>query len=100
MTIQDVKNIYNGWKNVEEVSNYVEMEKKLYELYSLGFNLDIEIQTLYYGETLEDYMDVLAINVKNEIQKGIRVRIGDYYTVMTEVIESHLNEIEGVDWVV
>lgn len=92
-----------GRENIQEISTYVEMEKRLYRMYSYGLSCDMRIETKYHGrpgDGLEDYMDVILVDKKNYITEGIRIRIGDYFTVMTEVIESHLNEIEGKDWVV
>ena len=91
---------YKGRENIQEISTYVEMEKKLYRMYSYGLSCDMKVETKYYGDGLEDYMDVILVDKKNYITEGIRIRVGDYFTVMTEVIESHLNEVEGVDWVV
>lgn len=97
-----------GWENIQEISTYVEMEKRLYRMYSYGLSCDMRVETKYHGrpggrvdgDSLEDYMDVILVDKKDYIEEGIRIRIGDYFTVMTEVIESHLNEIEGTDWVV
>ena len=91
---------YKGRENIQEISTYVEMEKKLYRMYSYGLSCDMRVETKYYGDGLEDYMDVILVDKKNYITEGIRIRIGDYFTVMSEVIEYHLNEVEGVDWVV
>ena len=91
---------YKGRENIQEISTYVEMEKKLYRMYSYGLSCDMKVETKYYGDGLEDYMDVILVDKKNYITEGIRIRIGDYFTVMSEVIECHLNEVEGVDWVV
>lgn len=89
-----------GWENIQEISTYVEMEKRLYRMYSYGLSCDIRVETKYHGDGLEDYMDVILVDKKDYIEEGIRIRIGDYFTVMSEVIESHLNEIEGKDWIV
>ena len=97
-----------GRENIQEISTYVEMEKRLYRMYSYGLSCDMRIETKYHGRpggrvdgiSLEDYMDVILVDEKNYITEGIRIKIGDYFTVMTEVIESHLNEIEGKEWVV
>lgn len=89
-----------GWENIQEISTYVEMEKRLYRMYSYGLSCSMRVENKYRGDGLEDYVDVILVDKKNYITEGIRIRIGDYFTVMTEVIESHLNEIEGVDWVV
>lgn len=91
---------YKGRENIQEISTYVEMEKKLYRMYSYGLSCNMRVETKYYGDGLEDYMDVILVDKKNYITEGIRIRIGDYFTVMSEVIECHLNEVEGVDWVV
>ena len=96
-------NPLKGWENIQEISTYVEMEKRLYRMYSYGLSCDMRVETKYHdrpGDSLEDYMDVILVDKKDYIKEGIRIRIGDYFTVMSEVIESHLNEIEGVDWVV
>ena len=93
-------NPLKGWENIQEVSNYVEMEKRLYRMYSYGLSCDMRVETKYRGDGLEDYMDVILVDKKNYITEGIRIRVGDYFTVMGEVIESHLNEIEGKDWIV
>ena len=93
-------NPLKGWENVQEISTYVEMEKRLYRMYSYGLSCDMRVETKYYGNSLEDYMDVILVDKKDYIEEGIRFRIGDYFTVMSEVIENHLNEIEGSDWVV
>ena len=89
-----------GWDNIQEISTYVEMEKRLYRMYSYGLSCDMRVETKYHGDGLEDYMDVILVDKKDYITEGIRIRIGDYFTVMSEVIECHLNEVEGVDWVV
>ena len=91
---------YKGRENIQEISTYVEMEKKLYRMYSYGLSCNMRVETKYHGDGLEDYMDVILVDKKNYITEGIRIRIGDYFTVMSEVIECHLNEVEGVDWVV
>lgn len=93
-------NPLKGWDNIQEISTYVEMEKRLYRMYSYGLSCDIRVETKYHGDGLEDYMDVILVDKKDYIEEGIRIRIGDYFTVMSEVIESHLNEIEGKDWIV
>ena len=93
-------NPLKGWENIQEISTYVEMEKRLYRMYSYGLSCNMRVETKYYGDSLEDYMDVILVDKKDYIEEGIRIRVGDYFTVMSEVIESHLNEIEGVDWVV
>ena len=102
MSIQDINvaNRLTGWENVKEISNYVEIEKKLHEIFSYKLSNNMRIKILYYGETLEDYVNILLIDEFDNIDRGIRILTGDYLTVMTEVIESHLNEIEGVDWIV
>lgn len=97
---EKIQNGLTGWENVKEILNYVEMEKELYAIFSHRLSNDMRIGTLYYGGTLEDYMDILLIDEFDNIERGVRVLIGDYFTVMSEVIESHLNEIEGTDWVV
>ena len=91
---------YKGRENIQEISTYVEMEKKLYRMYSYGLSCNMRVETKYHGDSLEDYMDVVLVDKKDYIEEGIRIRIGDYFTVMSEVIESHLNEIEGKDWIV
>lgn len=93
-------NPLKGWDNIQEISTYVEMEKRLYRMYSYGLSCDMRVETKYHGDGLEDYMDVILVDKKDYIEEGIRIRIGDYFTVMSEVIESHLNEVEGTDWVV
>lgn len=101
-------NPLKGWENIQKISTYVEMEKRLYRMYSYGLSCDMRVETKYHGRlggrvdgiSLEDYIDVILVDEKNYIEEGIRIKIGDYFTVMTEVIESHLNEVEGVDWVV
>lgn len=97
---EKIQNGFTGWENVKETLSYVEMEKELYAIFSYRLSNDMRIETLYYGGNLEDYMDILLIDEFNNIERGVRVLIGDYLTVMTEVIESHLNEIEGKDWIV
>lgn len=92
--------LLKGWENIQEISTYVEMEKRLYRMYSYGLSCDMRVETKYYGDGLEDYMDVILVDKKNYITEGIRIRIGDYFTVMSEVIECHLNEVEGKDWIV
>lgn len=94
------KNPLKGWENIQEISTYVEMEKRLYRMYSYGLCCGMRVETKYRGDDLEDYIDVILVDKKNYIEEGIRIRIGDYFTVMSEVIESHLNEVEGKDWVV
>lgn len=93
-------NSLKGWENIQKISTYVEMEKRLYRMYSYGLRCDMRVETKYYGDDLEDYMDVILVDKKDYIEEGIRIRIGDYFTVMTEIIESHLNEVEGKEWVV
>ena len=101
-------NSLKGWENIQEISTYVEMEKRLYRMYSYGLSCDMRVETKYHGRpgsrvdgnSLEDYMDVILVDKKDYIEEGIRIRIGDYFTVMSEVIECHLNEIEGKDWIV
>lgn len=93
-------NPLKGRDNIQEISTYVEMEKSLYRMYSYGLSYNMRVETKYYGDSLEDYIDVILVDKKDYIEEGIRIRIGDYFTVMSEVIESHLNEIEGTDWVV
>lgn len=93
-------NPLKGWKNIQRISNYVEMEKRLYRMYMYGLRCNMRVETKYRGDGLEDYMDVILVDKKDYIEEGIRIRIGDYFTVMSEVIESHLNEIEGKDWIV
>ena len=92
--------LLKGWENIQEISTYVEMEKRLYRMYSYGLSCDMRVETKYCGDGLEDYMDVILVDKKDYIKEGIRIRIGDYFTVMTEVIESHLNEVEGKEWIV
>ena len=92
--------LLKGWENIQEISTYVEMEKRLYRMYSYGLSCDMRVETKYYGDGLEEYMDVILVDEKDCIEEGIRIRVGDYFTVMTEVIESHLNEVEGKEWVV
>lgn len=93
-------NPLKGWDNIQEISTYVEMEKRLYRMYSYGLSYNMRVETKYYGDSLEDYMDVILVDKKDYIKEGIRIRIGDFFTVMSEINESHLNEIEGSDWVV
>ena len=95
-------NPLKGWENIQKISTYVEMEKRLYRMYSYGLSCDMRVETKYHGrgDSLEDYMDVILVDKKDYITEGIRIRVGDYFTVMSEVIESHLNEVEGKDWIV
>lgn len=102
---QGNNSLLKGWENIQEISTYVEMEKRLYRMYSYGLSCEMRVETKYHGlrvngDSLEDYVDVILVDKKDYIEEGIRIRIGDYFTVMSEVIECHLNEIEGKDWIV